>query len=254
MGSYGKMRSLAVRLAKDAGDFAVAESGAAIALPKGEAGDVVTYVDLEAERRIVAGIRAEYPDHSIFGEESGQHGNVNAEFRWLIDPLDGTNNYVLGLASYGVCITVCRAGTAIAAVVHDSSGGHSYAATAGGGAFVNGRSVLMTRPGRLSLETVSMLQGYSVQHDDARRVHISSALNRSCKRVLRTWSPSIDWGLVASGRVPALIAYRNDEWDLVGGALIACEAGAEMRTSADGEVVVVSHPNLIDELCSLVLV
>jgi myo-inositol-1(or 4)-monophosphatase len=69
--------------------------------------------------------------------------------------------------------------------------------------------------------------------------------------VLRTWSPSIDWGLVATGKVAAMIAYRNEPWDLVGGALIACEAGAQLRTSADGDVVVVAHPTLIDELAVL---
>lgn len=102
------MRDLAVRLAREAGDFAVAEAGTVESMTKGAGGDVVTRVDEESERRIITAIRAAHPDHAVLGEESGWHGPAEAEYRWLVDPLDGTNNYVLGLGCYGVCITVCR--------------------------------------------------------------------------------------------------------------------------------------------------
>lgn len=245
------MRDLAVRLAREAGDFAVAEAATVRAVAKGVAGDVVTHVDHEAERRIIAGIAAAYPDHAVLGEESGEHGSSDAEFRWLVDPLDGTNNYVLGLGCYGVCITACRGAEPVVAVVHDSPGRHSYAAVAGSGATRDGQPITMAAPGPLSRETVSWLQGYAVPRDDPYRRRTFARLESSCKRVLRTWSPSIDWGLLATGRVAAMIAYRNEPWDLVGGALIAREAGAEMRTSANQEVVLVAHPTLIDDLARL---
>ncbi len=246
------MRDLAVRLAQEAGDFAVAEAATVEAVSKGVAGDVVTHVDQEAERRIIAGICAVYPDHAILGEESGQHGNADAEYRWLVDPLDGTNNYVLGFASYGVCITACRGNQPVVAVAHDSTGQHSYAAVAGSGATRDGEPITMAFPGPLNRETVSWLQGYAVQHDDPYRQRTFNLLDSSCKRVLRTWSPSIDWGLIAAGKIAAMIAYRNEPWDLIGGALIACEAGAQMRTSPDGDVVLVAHPTLITELAQLI--
>lgn len=245
------MRDLAVRLAQDAGALAVAEAATVEAMDKGASGDVVTHVDHEAERRIIAGISAAYPDHAILGEESGWHGDPHAEYRWLVDPLDGTNNYVLGLGCYGVCITACRGERPVVAVVHDSPGSHSYAAVAGLGATRDGAPVTMASPSRLSRETVSWLQGYAVHHDDAYRQQTFGLLEASCKRVLRTWSPSIDWGLIATGKVAAMVAYRNETWDLIGGALIACEAGAQMRTSPDDDVVLVAHPALLTELAQL---
>lgn len=245
------MRDLAVRLAREAGDLAVAEVAAIEATDKGTAGDVVTHVDHEAERRIIAGISAAYPDHAVLGEETGWHGDVEAEYRWLVDPLDGTNNYVLGLGCYGVCITACRGDRPVVAVTHDSPGNHSFAAVAGLGATRDGASITMVAPGGLTRETVSWLQGYAVPRDDAYRQRTLGVLEASCKRVLRTWSPSIDWGLLATGKLAAMVAYRNEAWDLVGGAMIACEAGAQMRTSPDGAVVLVAHPELLDELGGL---
>ncbi|HEX8509929.1 MAG TPA: inositol monophosphatase family protein [Propionibacteriaceae bacterium] len=201
-----QVRELAIRLAREAGDFAVAEAATVKAIAKGAAGDVVTHVDQEAERRIIAGILAAYPDHAILGEESGQHGDAEAEYRWLVDPLDGTNNYVLGLGSYGVCITACRGDQPVVAVVHDSSGQHSYAAVAGSGATRDGQPITMASPGPLEFESVSWLQGYAVKHDDPYRQRTFNQLDRSCRRVLRTWSPSIDRSLVATGKVAAIIA------------------------------------------------
>ena len=245
-------RDLAIELAQKAGDLAVQHAASAAALPKGHAGDVVTHVDQEAERLIAAAINAAYPAHAVLGEEFGLQGDPDAEYRWLVDPLDGTNNYVLGLDLYGVCITLCRRGEPLVAVVHDSARGRSYAAIVGHGATLNGTPVRMLAPEPLDRVTVSWLQGYAVGADDPAGQRMFRSLERSCKRVLRTWAPSIDWGLIAVGRVAAMIAYRNEPWDLVGGALIAREAGADVLTSADGEIVLVAHPDIITELAALV--
>lgn len=245
-------RDLAVLLAEQAGDFAVENSAQATAVQKGDAGDVVTFVDREAEQRIRKGINAAYPDHAVLGEEFGLTGLDGAEFRWLIDPLDGTNNYVLGLDLYGVCITLLREGEPVVAVVHDSVRRRSFAAIAGAGATVDGVKLIMNAPGPLSRSTVSWLQGYAVGTDDPLASRLFASLERHCKRVLRTWAPSIDWGLIAAGKVSAMIAYKNEPWDLFGGALIAREAGAETRTFADGDLLLVAHPAIIDELADLI--
>ncbi len=96
--------------------------------------------------------------------------------------------------------------------------------------------------------TVSLTQGYGVGHDDSRRNNLFDALERHTKRVLRTWAPSADWGLLAAGRLGAVIAYRNEPWDLVGGALIAEEAGAVTHTDPTGDLVIVGHPQTVREL------
>ncbi|MFC0676029.1 inositol monophosphatase family protein [Brachybacterium hainanense] len=246
---------LAVVLARRAGDLAVAWQQRARADAKGDGADVVTDADRAAEALIAAGIAERFPDHGILGEEEGEQGaGPDAELRWLIDPLDGTNNYVLGLDVYGVCITLCRGGEPLVAVVHDSPRRRTFWAVAGGGAFLEGpddgepQRLDLGAASPLRVTTVSFTQGYAVEHGDARRDRVFGALERSAKRVLRTWAPSADWGLLAQGRVGALVAYRNEVWDLVGGRLLATEAGAEAVDDPSGELVLVGHPRVVAEL------
>lgn len=249
---------LAVDLARDAGDLAVAERERARVEPKGDGADLVTHVDREAERRIAAAIASAHPDHAILGEEHGQQGaGPDARYRWLIDPLDGTNNYVLGLDVYGVCITLCDGDAPIVAVVHDSPRRRTHWAVAGQGAWLSSGDDVEPRRLRvgaaqaLSRTTVSYTQGYAVGYDDARRNTLFDALERGTKRVLRTWAPSADWCLLAAGSLGALVAYRNEVWDLAGGTLLAAEAGAVVRTFLDGELVVAGIPETVHELEAL---
>lgn len=242
------MRELAVALAREAGDHAVARASTASAEAKGGLGDVVTDVDRFCEERILAGIRDRYPDHAVLGEETGDHGRADAEYRWLVDPLDGTNNFVLGIDYYGVCITVCHRGEPVVAVVHDSPKRRTFAAIRGHGATMDGHPLPPIAPQPLQRSTISWTQGYGVDKDDRIRNDAFDRLERATKRVLRTWCPSIDWGLLATGRVAGLVAYRNEPWDLVGGALIAEEAGAATFTAPGGQWVLVAHPSTLAEL------
>lgn len=252
---------LAIACAREAGDFAVAERATVRVEVKGSGVDLVTHVDREAERRIVAALRREYPDHAILGEEAGKQGDDRGAYRWLIDPLDGTHNYVLGLEVYGVCITLCHHDRPVMAVVHDSPRRRTLWAIEGEGAFVEPHP---TQPGALPVPvridgsemlartTVAFTQGYEVGHDDPRRNAVFDLLERRAKRVLRSWAPSSDWALLVTGGLGALVAYRNEIWDLVGGALIATEAGAASWTSADGDLVIVGRPDVVSALRDLI--
>lgn len=249
---------LAIALARDAGDLAVAEREVARIEPKGAGGDLVTHVDREAEHRIATALVERFPEHAVLGEESGERGaGAGARFGWLIDPLDGTNNYVLGSDIYGVCITLCEGPRPVVAVVHDSPGRRTFWAIAGQGAWLSTDgttdatplSVGPTEP--LDRTTVSFTQGYCVGHDDPRRNVLFDALERGTKRVLRTWAPSFDWGLLVTGRLGAVVAYRNEIWDLAGGALLAEEAGATVITSPDEHLVIVGRPQTAARLSEL---
>ena len=248
---------LAIALARDAGDLAVAEREVARIESKGEDGDLVTHVDREAERRIAAVLVERYPEHAVLGEESGEQGaGPGAEFGWLIDPLDGTNNYVLGSDIYGVCITLCEGTRPVVAVVHDSPRRRTFWAIAGQGAWLSTEggettplAVAAAEP--LARTTISFTQGYAVGHDDSRRNVLFDALERGTKRVLRTWAPSFDWGLLVTGRLGAVVAYRNEIWDLAGGTLLAEEAGASVITSPDSHLVIVGRPQTAAELGDL---
>lgn len=246
---------LAISLAQEAGDLAVSEQDSARVEAKGDAADLVTHVDREAERMIVSSIAERYPDHGILGEEDGQQGaGPTAEYNWLIDPLDGTHNYVLGIDVYGVCITLCRGDEPLVAVVHDSPRRRTYWAIKGEGAYMlrndsgDPHQLTLTTTEDLRRLTISYTQGYGVTFDDTLRNRLFDALERSSKRVLRSWAPSADWGLLAVGRVGALVAYRNEIWDLVGGCLIAEEAGAAVLRDESKELVLVGHPQAVEEL------
>jgi myo-inositol-1(or 4)-monophosphatase len=245
------MHDLAVRLAREAGDFAVAQLDADNGIRgKGDNGDVVTFVDHEAERRIIEAIQAAFPDHAILGEESGLVGDAEAPVRWLVDPLDGTNNYVMGMPMFGVCITVLQDDVPVAAVVHESVRAITTSAIHGQGAWRNGRPVHLPDPPPFTRATISWTQGYAVTHDDPFRAHVIRMLEPRVKRLLGTWSPSIDWGLIAAGHVSAFVAYRNERWDLLGGAMIVEEAGGEIYWSPDPELdcVIAGHPETVAKL------
>ncbi|UVY84234.1 hypothetical protein NLU66_01160 [Brachybacterium sp. NBEC-018] len=253
---FHRAASLAVSLVQDAGDLAVAELERARVEAKGEDGDLVTHVDREAEHRIAAALAEHYPEHAVLGEENGEQGAAgDSRYRWLIDPLDGTNNYVLGLPVYGVCLTLCEDGEPVVAAVHDSPRRRTFWAVRGEGAWQQGadmpRRLAVGTPQSLRTSTVSFTQGYRVGHDDARRNAMFETLERGTKRLLRTWAPSADWGLLVTGQLAALVAYRNEIWDLVGGTLLASEAGAAIASDDAGELVVVGIPETVQELVGM---
>lgn len=244
------MREVAARVAREAGQFAVARLDLENSIAaKGDGADVVTEVDHECERRIITGIHEAFPDHAVLGEESGTHGDPSAPVRWLVDPLDGTNNYVMGMPLFGVCITACEGNTPLVAVVHDSMRDITTVAVRGGGAFRNGTPVRMDDATPLALATLSWSQGYPVAFDDPFRVRAMEVMERASKRVLRTWSPAIDWGLLAAGHVGAFVLYGVEvEWDLVGGLLIAEEAGGVVEWLPGIDCVIAGRPDIVAEL------
>jgi myo-inositol-1(or 4)-monophosphatase len=251
------MHDLAVRLAREAGDYALEQLDADNGIQgKGTKGDVVTQVDHEAERRIITAILDVFPDHAILGEESGSIGERGAPVRWLVDPLDGTNNYVMGMPMFGVCITACVGDEPVVAVTHESVRRITTSAIRGGGAFSNGKPIRLGAPVDLRHATISWTQGYGVTFDDAFRTQAMNALEPNVKRLLRTWSPSVDWGLIARGHVGAFVAYRNEVWDLVGGMLIVEEAGGAVYRAPNEvlDCVIAGHPKTVAELRGLLAI
>ena len=242
------MLQLATRLAREAGDLAVARITTATAFSKGDAGDLVTEADRESEALIVRGIRERFPEHAVLGEETGLHGAVASEVRWLVDPLDGTNNYVMGVPYFGVCITACVEDEPIVSVAHNSPARRTFAAARDAGCTVDGVPIRIPAPRPLRHATVAWTQGYGVDIDDPQRNRAFARLERATKRVTRSWAPSIDWGLLAQGHLTGLVAYQNEPWDLVGGVLIAKEAGATVARDASGRWVAVAHPDALPQI------
>lgn len=251
-----RMRDLAVGLAQRAGALAAQRFGSDVgATAKGTGTDVVTDVDHAAEELIIGGLLEEFSDHAVLGEESGAHGDRGAPVHWLVDPLDGTNNYVLGVPLFGSCITACVDDEPVVAVMHNSITRITTSAVLGGGTVrttpaSSSRLRLGPAP-ELRRQTISWCQGYPVTVDDPFRIAAMDAMESSVKRVLRTWSPSVDWGLVCEGNVGAIVLYRNEIWDLVGGLLLVREAGGAVARQTGRDCVIAGHPDVVADLAPL---
>lgn len=199
-------------------------AGPVEARAKGDAGDVLTRLDLAAEALLIDELSRLYPELGITSEERGDVG-PQSEYRWLVDPLDGTNNVALGLPLYGVCLTLLQGARPCAAIVHDSHLDRTAVAEEGAGATLDGVPLRLPAAGELRTATVSWFQGHGVARDDPEATRRFAALTRGTKRVLRTWSPAIDWLLAAQGRVGAVVAYQNELEDLLCGRVLVAEAG-----------------------------
>lgn len=228
------LAALAERVAAAAGD--VVRAGApgpdgagrgedALAIEaKSTATDLVTAVDKASEQHIVRALRAARPEDGVLGEE-GAAADGRSGIRWVIDPIDGTVNFVLGLPFHAVSIAAQRDGQTVAGAVHDVSSGDTYVAALGLGAFLNGRGLRGPRPVPLS----EAVLGTGFAYDAARRGRQGAVLAAVLPRVAnirRFGSAALDLCLVADGRLGAYYEYGISEWDVAAGLLIATESGA----------------------------
>ncbi|WP_435194472.1 inositol monophosphatase family protein [Natronomonas sp. EA1] len=189
--------------------------------------DVKTDLDREAEARIIEVIEETFPSHAIVTEESGYHDG--SDYEWVVDPLDGTNNVAAGLPVFASAVSVRDDEGALVAAVHEPLAADTYVAERGAGATVNGEPIAAGSALPLDRATVSFIPGYRALGDAdlrARADAMRDALDGEAKRVLSTWAPCVDWGLLARGRIEAVVTYHPDVYEQVPGTLLAGEAGA----------------------------
>ncbi len=193
---------------------------------KGDAGDVVTDLDLAAEKVLLDRVLTAFPGHRVIAEESGLGGDASGEWTWLIDPLDGTNNVAIGLPLYVVGLALCRDDGPAVGVVHDPVTRRTWSAVRGGGAIGPGGARLGP-PHRRTVHgpTVAWIQGHCVPRADPVAGAVKTALDVHARRVLQLWAPLLAWVMLARGDVDAIVGYRAELVDLPGGLLIAQEAG-----------------------------
>ncbi|MEW9701014.1 inositol monophosphatase [Paenibacillus sp. SI8] len=218
-------KEVAVKAAWKAGELARERFGGKLDIQqKGDRGDLVTEVDVQADRMIVGDIQDVFPSHRIYSEEAGEGGAVS-DWVWHVDPLDGTNNYALGIPLYGVSISLSYQRQIIIGVVHDSAMQSTYAAVKGEGAW-QGEVKLEAKPqGPLAKSTISWIQGHGVGKDDAKALDLRHHLEHEIKRVLRVWAPSLTWVMLARGDLHGIVLYNSEGEDLYAGLLLAQEAG-----------------------------
>ncbi|HSK26538.1 MAG TPA: inositol monophosphatase family protein [Jiangellales bacterium] len=224
-----------------------------VAATKSSPTDVVTESDTAAEHLLRERLLGARPGDAFLGEEGGADAGTSG-VRWVVDPIDGTVNYLYDIPSYAVSVAAVVAGRTVAGVVHNPVSGETWTATAGGGAFLDGRPLRVSPCDRLDRALVATGFGY----DAARRAHQADVLRQVLPRVRdirRAGAASLDLCALASARVDAYYERGLKPWDLAAGGLVAAEAGAVVGglrgAPAGEELVLAAGPALFSQLHDL---
>jgi myo-inositol-1(or 4)-monophosphatase len=199
---------------------------------KGE-NDFVTQADKESEAAIVGEIRRRFPDHRILAEEGSGAGLGGGEHEWLIDPLDGTTNFLHGLPMYCVSVACRRGDELLAAVISDPQGGNLFTAVRGGGATWNGRRMEVS--GQDGLKGAFLATGYPWRALPTLDLYLGIFRDvfEVSKAVRRCGSAALDLAYTAAGVYDGFFEFRLSPWDIGAGILLVREAGG-IVTDVDG--------------------
>jgi len=219
------MLNIAVKAARRAGNIInrASRNLDIITVKEKAAKDFVSEVDSEAEQAIIRTLREAYPDHSILAEESGASGN--SEYQWIVDPLDGTTNFLHGFPQYCVSIALSHRNVVTQAVIYDPSRNDLFTATRGRGAYLNDQRLRVSK--RASLAPSLIGTGFPFRQVE--HVEIYLAILRDVMKgsagVRRAGSAALDLACVAAGRFDGFWEFGLAPWDMAAGALMITESG-----------------------------
>jgi myo-inositol-1(or 4)-monophosphatase len=194
-----------------------------VAVREKAANDFVSEVDRDAEEAIIRTLREAYPDHSILAEESGASGK--SEYRWIVDPLDGTTNYLHGFPQYAVAIALMHKETVTQAVIYDPGRNDLFTATRGRGAYLNDQRMRVSK--RAELKAGLIGTGFPFRELDHLETYLAILrdIMKNSAGVRRAGSAALDLAYVAAGRLDAFWEFGLGPWDIAAGALLITEAG-----------------------------
>ena len=218
--------------------------------------DLVTEADRASERLVVERLRSHFPTHSIVGEEGGSHEG-SSDYRWFVDPLDGTTNFAHSFPVFNVTLGLERAGEAIAGVVYDPIRQEMFTAERGSGAYLNNRRIKVSGVNQLADSLASTGFPSRKRHHNV-NIHFYYQLAMASHGVRRTGSAAIDLAYVACGRLDFFWEFGLKPWDMAAGALLVREAGgrtSDMRGAVHSvtgsEHLLADNGSLHDEVLSL---
>lgn len=188
--------------------------------------DFVTDVDQAAEQAIVETLLKAYPDHAILAEESGASKNMNDEsdFAWIIDPIDGTTNFMHGYPNYCVSIALQQRGIITQAVIYDPVRNDLYTASKGAGAFLNDKRIRVTKHDRIANTLLASGHGAGPRAlDEYMRMY--QIMAERCQAVRSAGSAALELANVAAGRSDGYFEKGLKPWDIAAGSLLVTEAG-----------------------------
>ncbi|MCC6126856.1 MAG: inositol monophosphatase [Pirellulales bacterium] len=247
-------------------DAAVRAGGAAVqswvgkfeVRKKGPA-DLVTQADVASQEAVREIVLSAFPDHAFLGEEDdrGDLRENRAEFRWIVDPLDGTTNFVHGLPHYCVSLALERRGEPLVGAVYNPVSGECFAAAAGKGAWLNGKPMRTSRITDLSDALAIMGFPPQVKPDSPDLLVFQKAVF-CCQSIRRSGSTALNLSYLAAGRYDVFWGYDAKIWDVAAGVLLVREAGgvlcsargADFRLS-DSPLFAAATPQLLDKILEI---
>jgi len=233
----------AVEIAREAGALLAHYFERRVAFElKGEF-DLVTEADRASEKLVVERLRTHFPSHTVVAEEGGGHES-SSEYRWFVDPLDGTTNFAHGFPAFNVTLGLERAGELVAGVVYDPLRNEMFTAERGGGAWLNNRRIHVSKARRLADSLASTGFPSRKRHDNV-NIHFYYQLAMASHGVRRTGSAALDLAFVSCGRLDFFWEFGLKPWDMAAGILLVEEAGGRTSDMKGGAHGVTSSTHLL---------
>jgi myo-inositol-1(or 4)-monophosphatase len=234
-----KAKELSIRVIREAGSLAQERFDDFDMIDEKDSfGDVVTEVDYLIEALILKEINKAFPLHRIHSEEAGSN-NKDSDWLWLIDPLDGTNNYAIGLSVFAVSISLLYQRRPVLGVVYEPMANRLFVSIDGGKAFCNDNLIQIKKKPEIYKANIGWIQGHKVQNNQ-RAASLRNHLELNSKRILRLWAPTIQWCMLAKGDIDGIVLYNSEGDDLYSGVLMVQEAGG---------IVIDFAGNAFNEMC-----
>lgn len=253
------MLNIAVRAARAAGNVIARNIGQdSFNVEEKRKDDLVTDVDRECERTICSILSKAFRDHAILGEEGGLQGNKDSEYKWIIDPIDGTTNFVKGIPHCAVSIALQHKGRTQVGVVFDPMLNEMFTAARGEGAALNGHRIRVGD--HQTVDGAVVCTAFPVRYRERMSAYMElfNRLIDQCADVRRCGAASLDLAYVACGRFDAYLEQGLKPWDFSAGELILREAGGISTDFAGGPDfvktgnIVVGNPYIVKNLLSKV--
>jgi myo-inositol-1(or 4)-monophosphatase len=204
--------------------------------------DLVTEADRASERLVVDRLRSHFPTHSVLGEEGGVREG-SSEYRWYVDPLDGTTNFYHGFPMFNVTLALERAGELVAGCIYDPLRDEMFAAERSAGAWLNGNRMQVSKIGRLEECLVATGFPSRKRHLNV-NVHFFYQMSMWTHGARRAGSAALDLAYTACGRLDVYWEFGLKPWDMAAGVLLVSEAGGQV-SGMHGEPVQVGGPHVL---------
>ncbi|MDP2560560.1 inositol-1-monophosphatase [Psychrobium sp. 1_MG-2023] len=252
------MLNIAIRAARSAGKVIMhaTEQLDKVEVQQKGTNDLVTTVDNDAEQAIIEVIKKAYPDHGFICEESGELGNRSSEYQWIVDPLDGTTNFIKGIPHFAVSIALQVNGKTEQAVVFDPIRDELFTATRGQGCQFNSYRTRVTKAKDLKGTVIATGFPFKVKHYKETYLAIFSDMFDDTADMRRAGSAALDLAHVAAGRLDGFWEIGLKPWDTAAGELLVKEAGGIVTdfTGGHGYVasgnIVVGNPKVVKAMLS----